>query len=181
MTQAEATTLVGTLSTAYAVDLEETRLAVYVNALRDLPAADGAAAVHRLLKTSHWFPSVAEIRETVLDLRLPLPTAAEAWELVEETGRRALARPYNGRDSMQTGLPGIVARALKLSGGEYGYRYSENINALRAQFLRLYADLRDSAAAGGAEARQRALKRPEPIRALPAGVKLPELRTMPNE
>jgi hypothetical protein len=181
VTVEEARTLVAALKAAFPRQpVEEETVAVYVQMLRDLPTTDGQQAVEALLKRSRFFPTISEIREAVLDVWLPLPTPVQAWELVEEAGRIAMREGRPGEDDglMRSALPPLVWRALRAVGGELGYRYSENVNALRAQFLRVYAELRESAVAGGEETRRAAIDPAERAEIEAARHPVPMLRSL---
>lgn len=103
---------------------------VYSEALADLEPAAVDVAVAALIKTSRFFPTVAEIRERVGEQKLGLPTPAEAWMMA-------------CGDLKRDDPSGLMHRAKHAVGGEWAFRTSENPTALRAQFLRIYEDLRD--------------------------------------
>lgn len=122
---------VASLRAAYPnANLPVETVAVYVAALDDLEPGDVAAAVAKIIKTSRFFPTVAEIREAVGETRLNLPSPAEAWMIA--CGQM---EPQGDGD--------LVRKAKKAVGGEWAFRTSENPTALRSQFLRIYEDLRD--------------------------------------
>jgi hypothetical protein len=157
MTKHEAAKLVAVLSAAYPrQEIEEATLAIYCEMLLDLDHAIAERGVKVLMANSRWFPTIAEIREAVLEQQSPLPSPAEAWELLDISWQVANARGLP--DSFGDDVPRIVLRALKVVGGKQGYRFSDNVNALRSQFLRVSDELRHSALAGGAETRRAALE-----------------------
>lgn len=128
--------------------LEPATIQIYAAALDDLDARAIEDAVRYIVRTSRWFPTVAEIRETVAERTLRLPSPAAAWETVQTA---------QGRAGIQGGP---VERALRAVGGTWALRTTENPTALRAQFLRVYGEFRDEAV--------REIVAP-PGRALPAG------------
>jgi hypothetical protein len=65
----------------------------YCFALADLEHEAAKAAVLDLMRTSRFFPTIAEIRERATKTRLSLPTPEEAWGIV----RRAIGRHGNYR------------------------------------------------------------------------------------
>jgi hypothetical protein len=98
----EAAKLVAMLSAAYRdAPISEATAEVYEAMLADLPFAATQAAVARLVATSKWFPTVAEIREAVVAVeRGAVRSGVEAWgdvvtECVELTGWRGLCLGEN--------------------------------------------------------------------------------------
>lgn len=139
---------------------------VYVRALDDLEANDLRDAVMTLIATSRRFPTVAELRETVVERRLALPAGIEAWELVAayagEPARyelcpdcggrgwkdadaevacpccRAEGRVEVGRQRRYDRLPPPARRALQAVGGSGAIQGSDSEPVIRAQFLKAY-------------------------------------------
>jgi hypothetical protein len=103
-------------------------VAIYEAALADLDPADVERAVVARIKTSRFFPTVAEIREQVAETNLALPGPIEAWNQAcdSDPGERAP----------------LVTEALRSIGGSWAVRTSENPIAIRAQFLKFYGELR---------------------------------------
>lgn len=119
-------------------------LRVYLRELDDVPPAAFDDAVSELTRTSQFFPTVSEIRETVAERTLGLPGEAAALEQV--AARLSWARVD---DSERTGDPppidGLVRQALDGVGGFSAFRTSDRPDVVRGQFLRLYRDLRSNA------------------------------------
>jgi len=68
MTEGQAAETVAMLVAAYGkADFPDNRVALYENRLRSLPAKEAQAAILRLIDTSRFFPTVAEIREAVFE------------------------------------------------------------------------------------------------------------------
>ena len=109
-------------------------IAVYLAALDDLPDAEVEQAVAALIRTAHWPPSIAQIRERVAEERLALPTPAAALAQVELHVFRRGGAPHPD-----------VAEALRIVGGARAWRESDRPSVLRGQFLAAYADLRATA------------------------------------
>ena len=66
------------LATVYGTELPEERTFLYYAELEDLPTAALTEAVREIARTSKWFPTIAEIRETtkaILFLNQPAITA----------------------------------------------------------------------------------------------------------
>lgn len=109
-------------------------VAIYAAALEDLDAADVQDATAALIKRSKWFPTVAEIRETVAERRLKLPGPVEAW--TEATGR--------ADGTFQGERTPLVTESLNAIGGVWAVKTTENPVATRAQFLKFFNELRDA-------------------------------------
>lgn len=109
-------------------------VAIYAAALKDLDPADVQEAVVGLIKSSRFFPTVAEIREKVAERRLSLPGPVAAWE-------EAVARSEGRWEADKTPL---VTDALNAIGGIWAVKTSENPVATRAQFLKFFNELRDA-------------------------------------
>lgn len=89
MTGAEVKRLVSMLVATWPrPEVRPETVGVYCAALADLDAKAAHAAVMDLVRTSRFFPTVAEIRERVVRDRVPLPSPEEAWGIV----RRAIGR-----------------------------------------------------------------------------------------
>lgn len=54
-------------------------IAAYQLGLSDVPYEIGTAAAERAIRTARFFPTVAELRDLILDKLLDFPTAEEAW------------------------------------------------------------------------------------------------------
>jgi hypothetical protein len=172
VTKAEAAKLVAVLIAAYpSAKLGPDTAGIYERMLVDIDYAEANAAVERLLATSKWPPTIAEIREAALALNAgEIKPGGEAWGRV----LRAICR--HGRNR----TPGVhfdldgdtvaldVVRALN-------WRElcdSDNPSADRARFIELYDQL-------AATARRRQLSEGLPamqrFRALHAARRTPEL------
>ncbi len=130
MTTDEAGLLIATLAAAYPRQtLEPTTIEVYARSLTDLNPDLATNAVMRLIASSVFFPSIAEIRTAAAETATQLPTATEAWMLVNSEQGRASAPPE-------------VREALYAVGGSWAVRTSENPTTLHAQFRDAYKDIR---------------------------------------
>jgi hypothetical protein len=54
-------------------------IAAYQLGLSDVPYQLGMAAAEKAIRTSRFFPTVAELRDIILDTLLDFPSAEEAW------------------------------------------------------------------------------------------------------
>lgn len=82
----EASRVLGTLFAAYqnAEVLPATR-AVYVRSVMDFTVNEVRRAINVAVATEKWLPTVAVLRDLVMEERLQLPYPQEAWELVQRT------------------------------------------------------------------------------------------------
>jgi hypothetical protein len=78
------------------------------------------------IATSKWFPSIAELRDAMLEKYLCLPTADEAFAMVSR----------HERD-----LSPIALAALKRCGGQWEFRNSTQPTKWRDDFRRNYNEL----------------------------------------
>lgn len=139
-------------------------VAVYVRSLRDLPVDHVEAATRTLMNDSVYFPTIAEIRQVVLERVHPLPQPEEAWEQVmvwlAARGRRQPCPTCEGRvadDVCATcgdegtvpverqPLDQVVQRALDNVGGIAAYLDTDEPGIVRAQFVKTYAAFRRDA------------------------------------
>jgi len=102
---------------------------VYAEQLRDIDGQTVLDAVNRLLNTSPYMPTIADIRREVAEHELALPSPEEAWEL-------ALAGNIT--------IP-EVARAVKAVGGRWTIAHTDRPETLRSQFRKHYEGVRAKA------------------------------------
>lgn len=111
----------------------------YAADLADVDDALLEAAVTMLIRGRRepWFPTLGEIRAVCAELRLGLPTEAGALAQVE-------ARIQWGRSGAgkAPAVHPLVADALRQVGGYPAFRGSEEPQATRGRFSRVYRDLR---------------------------------------
>lgn len=85
----DAARIVALLQGAYPrQEFPDSTVEVYAMALVDLDYADVVEAVTRLVQTSRWLPTIAEIRERVAEARLELPDPEMAWVEVRKAIQR---------------------------------------------------------------------------------------------
>lgn len=106
---------------------------VYAEALADLDVDVATAAVDEAIATLKFFPSVAELRELAARRRSDCPTAADAW------GEVSRAFGTVGRYRTPTWSHPAIARVVDAMRWDE-LCASENIEATRAHFLRLYTE-----------------------------------------
>lgn len=131
MTTDDAGLLIATLAAAYPrQQLEPATIEVYARSLADLDHDLAAAAVARIIASSTFFPSIAEIRTMAAELVTGLPGPTQAWTLAANPNSR-------------TGpLPDAVAEALSAVGGSWALRRTTNLETFRSQFRRAYEEIR---------------------------------------
>ena len=120
--------------------------ALWEKMLGDLPYDVAESAMVKVLATTKFFPTVAEIREAAIAVAQPKGlTAAEAWgEVVQAISRFGQYRP----DEAVASLSPSTARVVRLM----GFRdlcISENNGVDRAHFLRMYEQIGRSTLTNG--------------------------------
>ncbi len=109
---------------------------VYAKNLEPYHFVGVMTVVRCLIRTSKWFPTVAEILEHLADMMLKLPSSEVAWtEVIGELKRvgHTEAPKFSHR---------LVGDAVKKMGGWFRLCSSPNGVAERARFHDLYRDLR---------------------------------------
>jgi len=165
MNHAEGLEIIADLKDAFPRQvIEDGTLKTYIDSLADLEAADVKAAVVRIIRTSRFFPTIAEIRELVAERTLSIPSAADAWHEVQEK-----ANDYDDYDEARkwpTFSHPLIKQTVNDLGGLRALYYSQAPGVDRAHFLKLFnetrADLLARAVAGE-------LPAPAPVKALPVG------------
>jgi hypothetical protein len=115
-----------------AVQLSDETIAGYCRALADVPLAALDAALAQTQQECKFFPTVAEIRERVLDATAPRrPDGPDAWALV--LGEFSRVGSYGDPRFPDP----LVARAVDIMGWRE-LCLSENQVADRAHFLQIY-------------------------------------------
>jgi hypothetical protein len=134
MTPDQAKALVGVLISYWPkADVPLQTLQLYRLHLLDFGFAQGIQAVTALACTSRFFPTVAELREALVEAGDPdpLPDADQAWAEVAAAARNGLyGRPWFSHPA--------VHQTVKAMGGVHELALSDNLMADRAHFLRLY-------------------------------------------
>ena len=136
MTGADVAELVAIMSAAFTrPPMTERTCQVYERMLVDLDREAAHRAVARLVNTSKWLPTIAEIRAAAVELQVGARRAgAEAWGDVVETIRRS------GRYRTPEFTDPLVAECVR-SLGWLSLCDSTNDTADRARFIELYDSL----------------------------------------
>lgn len=116
-------------------------LVLYSRALLPLSLAAIDAAMTKLLQTSVFFPSVAEIFKEADKMEAfatsnangGIPTAAEAWEEVQR-----LVKDYYVYKKWEFSCPEVERAAKQFGINEMCLLESNAVNTARAQFMRIY-------------------------------------------
>lgn len=176
MTQSEALKLVAILKAAYPRQPTDAATSeVYAGFLADLDYEAANEAIRRIITTSRFFPTIAEIREEVAENAVGLPSTTEALALVLERHR------LSDEEHAANPLPPAVQKAYRIVGGGWAFRTSENPVALRAQFRDAYESIRREEIRG-VQRTPAALTPGTKLAAIeaPKGVPLPQLREVPT-
>lgn len=160
MTPLERAQIVGILAAAYpGARLTEATLVLYEAMLADLDEKLARDAVGRLIATSKFLPTIAEIREAAINLTLGQPRAGlEAWNDVLMAIRRT------GYVGVPTFEDPLVAECVRLMGWRNLCLGETPEGVDRARFCELYAEL---------QRKQRQQEVSEPGRLLPAAARTP--------
>ena len=120
---------------------DDDTLLLYVMALDDMPFGEFRAALTKLLKTSHFFPTIAEICEAAESIRQTAEgskalDAGQAWGEVMHLVRTChVYKPW-------TYSTPDVEQAVKQFGKQELCTLGEaDVNTARAQFRRIYEDV----------------------------------------
>lgn len=138
MTKAEALQCVTILAGAFPrPEMTEATVRIYVECLLEHDARTVQTAIRRLVVTSRFLPTIAEIREAVTANATPeWPTPGDAWARVMH-----LVRKIGSYGTLPSATPfdRMVKRCIEGIGGwSYLCDETKNIMADRAHFLRVY-------------------------------------------
>lgn len=136
MTKAEALRLVAMLRAAWPrQEVGQDTAEVYAGMLGDLPFEEAKAAVTRLVQTSRFFPTIAEIRERVAETRCDLDPPEMAWGEVQNAIRSigSYHQPLFANPAIQHAVNAIGWKQICLD---------ENLSATRARFIDAYKSAR---------------------------------------
>lgn len=138
MNSEEMAKIMTTLSAAYPRQpITPATMQVYSQMLSDLDYKQVQAAVIKHIATNSFFPSIAEIRQAVLDVGVDrLPSPSEAWLEVQKQIRDVGSyRTPNFSNS-------LIEKTVSAMGGWVDLcRSEEPVGVERAHFLRIYEAL----------------------------------------
>lgn len=137
MTPAETAKILTVLKASYPrQELTSATVSAYSAMLADLPYESVDAAVRRLIASSKWFPTIAEIRSEVAEGKIAeLPAAEVAWGEV----RKAISK--FGYYRVPVFKHEAIARAVDVIGWDT-ICLDENVAATRKRFIDAYASYR---------------------------------------
>lgn len=128
----------------------EALTSMWAEMFKDDDAVIVSMAVRKHISTSKWPPSIAEIREDMIDIQRPdLIPPDRAWAVVVDVMR---SKGEFIADDLHDVLPPMIARAVKRIGWRslWDMRIYDKAGADRAAFLSMYKPVYD-------EARQKAI------------------------
>ena len=171
MTKADVTELVAVLAAAFpGSQMSPKTVQVYQGLLLDLEPEAAKKAVARLVATSRFLPTIAEIRQAAFELeRGPRRLGGEAW------GDVVLAIRRVGSYEVPRFADPLTAKCVRMMGWKQ-LCLSENDAADRARFTELYDGLAEREAKDGAAGEALALPAPpsndteERLKSLTAGI-----------
>ena len=103
--------------------------------LSDMPFNVAKQAIVKVLSTSRFFPTVADIREAAVQITQPRKMEAmEAWELIASAIRRF---GFMRKAEAMAALPEDVARAAEMFGWK-DLCHGENVDTMKAQFRMMW-------------------------------------------
>ena len=125
----EAQSIVNRLVAAFPqTTIREDTVSIYTKYLGDLDREATEAVVDVLIADATIFPTIAEIRRTVVDSELHLPTPLEAWKSVSARGEE---------------IHPLTKEICDLFGGTFTIRNADEPTIMRAQFLKAYSERRE--------------------------------------
>jgi len=148
MTEVEAAKLIKVLQEAYPrSEFSEGRIEIYTMMLADLPYQAAQKAVLKLIATSPFLPTIAEIRKTAAEYMYePLPDVDDAYAEAREFAKHR----YNPNDGLLSaaqlqaaGLRPLTAKALATVGVDVMATTTEP-SVVAAQFKAAYQRLVES-------------------------------------
>jgi hypothetical protein len=135
MTKESAATCLAALTAAYSKELPKPTARIYIQALQDLPPEPLAEATAVIIKTSRWFPSIAEIRETTMEFddNVAIPSSWDsAWADVMTKIRR------EGRNRLSEWSNDSIPEALDAIGGYQRVCDATSIGLMESRFKTAY-------------------------------------------
>lgn len=142
MTESEALKLVAVLAAAYPRQaMGQASIRAYASMLGDLDYPETDAAVRRIICSSKWLPSIAEVRAEVAEAACGLEPGEMAWGEVQ----RAIGR-WGAARTPEWSTPELAAAV-----GDIGWRnicHDTNVASTRARLIEAYRARRERALDG---------------------------------
>ncbi len=140
MTDIEAKKLIKILQSAYPRQVfEPDTIAIYTRMLNDIPYDIAQHAIHNLVSTSVFLPSIAEIRKAAAEYGCRIPNVDDAQIETHGIVSRASFYDRNGVEWSNK----LLAKAVEVMGGLYEMGGNEQPERMWAEWRRIYAGLRE--------------------------------------
>lgn len=142
MNRAEAAKLIAVLQ-AHAPNHPVTAATIemWVWVMDDIPYQAAQYAVREWITYHKWFPTPAELRGIIAEALTGLPSADEAWRIVQER----IKETYPGIEAPAWNVPRAITDAVASMGGTRALRTSEKPIQDQRRFELVYGTLRDRA------------------------------------
>lgn len=137
VTQEEITRLLAVIAAAYpAFKVENVvQVKIWYESLKDCNYDQIKMAIQKHIIENKWPPSIAEIREGVVNISNPeIPAKDEAWGEVMQAMQKFGV--YRAKDAMESMHPVVAATAKRMGWREMCH--GDNIGVVRGQFLKMY-------------------------------------------
>lgn len=161
----------GSLAVNSRLELSEEQLALFWAMLGDLSDEDFARAVHTWINTSRYFPTIAELRQTITPYTNPHAEGTLAFDKVCDLGDYT-PEGYRWRVTKIANVVGpVAAEAFLAAGGTRAFEQEQgekNLTWLRKRFVEAYVAAFEAQRAGRqlAAAGQTRIPSGSPVQAL---------------
>jgi len=143
-TESEIAEVLALLAAAYPrTEIPETTARLYRLMLSDIPGESLKAAAIHCVRTSKWFPTVAELVDACYGLSKTDTSAEEAWGMVLQRLQYPETIFRDGKRLRLKPLSPEIEEAVRIAGGWTGLRMSEMIAPDRKRFIDAYNAILD--------------------------------------
>lgn len=130
------------LLNAYSKDMTKEQIEAWWPFFADDDYDEFRMAVKKVILTSKFFPSLAEIKEAMAKGVTNQIPAVEAWQMLQD----AIGRfGYYQAEAAMASLPLPIQNTVKSLGGFQRICQSEEVDWLMKDFMRIYNDINDRA------------------------------------
>ncbi len=140
--------LAAAYGTGFGKPMDEFTVAVYYDALGDIPLEALRVASKRVMMQQKWFPTIHELRQAASETQAGEVTSlppAEAWALAWRAACRIDPEVDGSVDRACAGLPLLVVEALRAFGVNAMVYGKEPVGVIRGQFLKIYEQIQAKA------------------------------------
>jgi len=134
MNQSQSRVLIGMMLAAYPREaMNQETVGVWTRLIETFDYDETRKAVLRILATRYTFPTIADLRNEIIEARLELPSAERAYEMwlaYADRGGKLMVHPFVRQVANDAGFD------------LWTMRQSENPSILRSQFLKAYEERR---------------------------------------